>query len=126
LVREVQHSPYRLAEVEELEEQPCDEEALAIVRRRNHLGGLFSRFTELATAGKHRAQELVPQLNFEALVNMVASTLNLPAEEKQALLEIDQITERCDSLIPVLQRQLEALILVRSFEHLKPADPSKN
>ena len=126
LVREVQHSPYRLAEVEELEEQPCNEEDLNIVRRRNHLGGLFSRFTELATAGKHRAQELVPQLNFEALVNMVASTLNLPAEEKQALLEIDQITERCDSLIPVLQRQLEALILVRSFEHLKPADPSKN
>ena len=126
LVREVQHSPYRLAEVEELEEHPCDEEELAIVRRRNHLGGLFSRFTELATVGKHRAQELVPQLNFEALVNMVASTLNLPAEEKQSLLEIDQITERCDSLIPVLQRQLEALILVRSFEHLKPADPSKN
>jgi hypothetical protein len=57
---------------------------------------------------------------------MVASTLNLPVEEKQLLLEMDEVVERCDALIPILQRQLEALILVRNFEHIKPEDPSKN
>ncbi len=80
----------------------------------------------MATAGKYRAVELVPQLGFEALVNMVASTLNLPAEEKQMLLEMDDVAQRCDSLIPVLQRQLESLIVVRTYEHLKPEDPSRN
>jgi Lon protease-like protein len=126
LIREVQHSPYRLAEVELLEDSSSDEEMAEIIRRRNHLGGLFSRFTELATAGKYRSTELVPQLEFEALVNMVAATLNLPAEEKQQLLELDDIAQRCDVLIPVLQRQLESLIVVRNYEHLKPEDPSRN
>ena len=126
LVREVQHSPYRLAEVQLLEESLCDDRASEIIRRRNHLGGLFTRFTELATAGKYRAVELMPQLNFEATVNMVASTVNLPAEEKQALLEMDDLVQRCDVLIPILQKQLESLILVRKFEHLKPEDPSRN
>jgi len=126
LIREIQHSPYRLAEVEALLDEDCDDQSSDVIRRRNHIGGLFTRFTELATAGKYRAVELVPQLNFEALVNMVASTLNLPVEEKQLLLEMDEVVERCDALIPILQRQLEALILVRTFEHIKPEDPSKN
>jgi len=88
--------------------------------------GLFSRFTELATQGNYRARDLVPQLDFEALVNMVASTISLPVEDKQALLEMDEVTERCDVLIPVLRRQVETLILVRKYEHIKPADPTKN
>jgi len=126
LIREIRHSPYRLAEVEDLEDLSCDDSSPEVIRRRNHIGGLFTRFTELATGGKHREVELVPQLNFEVLVNMVASTLNLPAQEKQFLLEIDDITQRCDILIPVLQRQLETLILVRRFENIKPEDPSRN
>jgi ATP-dependent Lon protease len=96
------------------------------VSRRNHLGGLFTRFTELATDGKYRSGALVPQLDFEGLVNMVAATLNLPAEDKQALLEMNDLAQRCDALIPVMQRQLESLILVRKHEHLKPEDPSRN
>lgn len=126
LLREVRHSPYRLAEVEQLTDNAADENSVEIVRRRNHLAGLFSRFTELATKGKFRSRDLVPQLNFEALVNMAASTLNFPAEEKQVLLEMGDVSDRCDILIPVAQRQLEALILVRGFEHIKPKDASKN
>ncbi len=126
LIREVQRFPYRLAEVEPLDDTAADELQGDIIGRRNHLGGLFTRFTELAMEGKHRVVELVPQLGFEALVNMVASTLNLPAEEKQMLLEMDDVVLRCDSLIPVLQQQLESLIVVRTYEHLKPEDPSRN
>jgi Lon protease-like protein len=126
LIREVQHSPYRLAEVEPIADLACDDSSEEVIRRRNHLGGLFTRFTELASKGAHRAADLVPQINFEALVNLVASTSNMPAEEKQFLLEIDDITRRCDILIPFLQRQLETLIIVRRFERLKPQDPSRN
>ena len=126
LIREVRQIPYRLAEVKALEDLSNDDQLPEVIRRRNHLAGLFTRFTELATAGKYRAAELVPQLSFEALVNTVASILSLPPEDKQDLLELDHVTERCDVLIPVLQRQLEALILVRRFEHIKPEDPAMN
>jgi Lon protease-like protein len=126
LLREVQDSPYRIAEVELLEDRPWTEEAVEVVRRRNHIAGLFTRFTELVTNGKYRAPELVPQLNFEAMVHLVATSVDLPVEQKQALLELDDVRQRCDRLIPVLQRQLEALILVRAFGHIKPEDPSRN
>ena len=126
LIREVQQTPYRRAEVLTLHERCSDEKAAEVVRRRNHLGGLFMRFTELMTHGKYRAGDLVPQLDFESLVNVVASTLNLEPDDKQALLEIDDVVTRCDSVIPSLQRHLESLILVRQFEHIKPEDPNRN
>lgn len=126
LVREVEHSPYRLAEIELLEDQTCDDRADQVVNRRNHLAGLFCRFTELATSGKHDTAGIMPQLDFEALVNVVATALNLPAEEKQSLLEMDDIIDRCDVLIPAIQSQIEALTLVRAYEHLKPEVPRWN
>jgi Lon protease-like protein len=125
-VREVQHSPYRLVEVEKLEDTAYDERSADIIRRHNRLGSLFARFTELATGVKQKALELMPQLDFESLVNMVAMTLNLPIEQKQTLLEINAASQRCDVLIPVLQQQLETLVLVRKFEHIKPESPHLN
>ena len=126
LVREVNHEPYRLAEIEQIQDPLYDDDSHEILRRRNRLAGLFTRYTELATEGKYRAVELVPQLDFEALVNMVASTLSLPVQQKQSLLEMGDLVRRCDALFPFLQSQLEALILVRDYEHLKPEDPSNN
>jgi len=126
LLRQVREQPYRLWELERLEDAPLVEHAPDVVERRNHIGGLFTRFTELVTNGRYRAPELVPQLNFEAMVHLVASSVDLPVEQKQALLELDDVRQRCDELIPVLQRQLETLVLVRAFEHVKPEDPSLN
>lgn len=128
LIREIPHSPYRLAEVENLKDAACDEQSAEVIQRRNRMAGLFARFAELAASGsgKSRTAELVSQYNFETLVNTVAAALNLPAQEKQGLLEIDDLTQRCDVLIPVLRQQLETLILVRRFEHIKPTDPSRN
>jgi len=126
IIREVQHSPYRLVEVERVADAAYDEGSADIVERHNHLGGLFAKFTELATGVKQRAWELMPQLDFESLVNMVAMTLNLAIEQKQKLLEIDEASDRCDALIPVLQQQLETLMLVRAFEHIKPENPNLN
>ncbi len=125
-VREVPHSPYRLVEVEKLEETAYDEYSTEIIRRHNRLGSLFARFTELALGAREQAREFMPQLDFESLVNMVAMTLNLPVEQKQALLETSGASQRCDLLIPVLQQQLETLVLVRKFEHIKPENPHLN
>jgi Lon protease-like protein len=124
--REVQHHPYRMVEVERLNDTIADEHASGVLARQNHLGGLFARFTELATGVKQQALDLMPQLDFESLVNMVAMTLNLDIEQKQALLEIHDLLQRCDVLIPILQDQLETLALVHRFEHIKPENPSLN
>jgi len=126
IVREIQHSPYRLVEVERLEDAIDNEHTPDVLRRQNHLGGLFARFTELATGVKQQGLELMPQLDFESLVNMVAMTLNLDTEQKQALLEIHDLLQRCDVLIPILQQQLETLALVRMYEHIKPENPNLN
>lgn len=126
LVREIEHSPYRLAEVERIDESGSDDMSAAIIRRRNRLMGLFMRYTELAERGESRAAGLVPRRSFEALVNLVAATLNLPAEDKQRLLEIDDIAVRCDAVLPLLQRHVETLVLVRGWEHLKPDEPTRN
>jgi uncharacterized protein len=126
IVREIQHSPYRLAEVETLEDAPYDERSDDVLKRHNQIAGLFARFTELATGMKQHVLELMPQLDFESLVNMVAMTLNMDIEQKQALLELNETLQRCDVLIPVLQQQLETLVMVRRFEHIKPENPSLN
>jgi Lon protease-like protein len=126
IIREVQHSPYQLVEVERIEDVEYGERSPELIERHNHLGGLFAKFTELATGVNQQAMELMPQMDFESLVNMVAMTLNLAIDQKQALLEIDEPSERCDVLIPVLQQQLETLLLVRKFEHIKPENPHLN
>jgi uncharacterized protein len=126
IIREVQHSPYQLVEVEKIDDVQGDELPDEAISRHNQLGGLFAKFTELATGVKEHALELMPRLDFEALVNMVAMTLNLDIEQKQALLEINDPYQRCDVLIPILQQQLEALVLVRQFEHIKPEHPHLN
>jgi len=126
ITREIPHSPYRLVEIERIEDAVYNEHSVEILKRHNHLGGLFARFTELATGVKQQVLELMPQLDFESLVNMVAMTLNLEIEQKQALLEINEPAVRCDALIPILQQQLEALLLVRKYEHIKPENPGLN
>jgi Lon protease-like protein len=126
LLREIEHSPYRIAEAEPLQDILPDDKLPDIVRRRNHLAAAFIRFTELIGEAGTRSKELVPRLDFEALVNTVASTLEFPPGDKQALLELSDVVQRCDVLMQVLQVQLEALIIVRKFENIKPMDPSRN
>ena len=126
LKRVVRNTPYRLVEVEVLENAEFSEQSEEIVRRQNHLGALFSQFTELAAGMEPQAMKLMPELDFESLVNMVAMTLNFSMEQKQALLEIDELSLRCDMLIPILQQQLEALVIVRRYEQIKPENPSLN
>jgi uncharacterized protein len=126
IIREVQHSPYQLVEVEKIDDAISDALSDETIQNQHQLGSLFAKFTELATGAKQHAVELMPQMDLESLVNMVAMTLNLAIEQKQQLLEIDDPDLRCDILIPILQQQLEALILVRKFEHIKPEHPHLN
>jgi Lon protease-like protein len=126
IIREVLHAPYQMVEVESIEDPEFGALTEDLMVNHNHLGELFAKFTELATGANQHALDLMPQLDFESLVNMVAMTLNLPIDQKQVLLEIDSPSERCDMLIPILEQQLETLGIVRRFEHLKPENPHFN
>lgn len=126
LMRVVQNIPYRLVDVELLDDDAYAPDSEEVVHRQDVLGDLFSQFTELAAGMESQAMDLVPEIDFESLVNMVAMTLNLSMEQKQALLEISNIVLRCDMLVPVLRQQLETLNLVRRFEHVKPENPGLN
>ena len=126
IIRETQQFPYPMAEVEavpDLDRGDCSD---ALIVRHNRISGLFARFMELATCDDHDAEEIVPQMDFESLVNTVAMTLNITSEQKQGLLEMDDSFQRCDILNAILQQQIETLGLIRKFEHLKPDNPHFN
>jgi uncharacterized protein len=126
ILREVLHTPYQMVEVESMEEPEYGALTEELMVNHNHLGELFAKFTELATGANQHALDLMPQLDFESLVNMVAMTLNLAIDQKQLLLEMDNPSERCDMLVPILEQQLETLEIVRRFEHLKSENPHFN
>jgi len=126
IVRETQQFPYPMAEVEAVPELDYNNDSAAIISRHNRISGLIARFVELATDGNEDAVGVIPQMDFESLVNTVAMTLNIAVEQKQGLLEMDDILQRCDFLNAILQQQIETLGIIRRFEHLKPANPHFN
>jgi len=126
IIREVQKFPYPMVEVKPIADPECGEMTESLMERHDNLCKLFTRFTELATGADTHAMELMPQLDFESLINIVAMTLNLEVEQKQALLEMNELYQRCDALLPVLQQQVETLDLVQRFEHIRPENPNFN
>jgi len=126
IVRETQQFPYLMAEIEDVPDIGHDERSDALVTRHNRISELFARFVELATDGNREAGKIMPRMDFELLVNTVAMTLNITAEQKQGLLEMDDSFQRCDILDVILQQQIETLGIIRRFEHLKPDHPHFN
>lgn len=129
---ETQRFPYLMAEVENVRDISRDECSDALIVRHDRINGLFTRFVELAAEGammpeKNReAGRIMPQMDFELLVNTVAMTLNITSEQKQGLLEMDDLFNRCDLLCAILQQQIETLDIIRRFDHLKPDAPHFN
>ena len=126
IIRETQQFPYLMAEVEavpDLDRGDCSD---ALIVQHNRISGLFARFMELATYENHDTGGILPQMDFESLVNTAAVTLNISSEQKQGLLEMDDAFQRCDLLCAILQQQIETLGIIRRFEHLKPDNPHFN
>ena len=126
IVRETQQFPYLMAEVEDVPELGRDEHSDMLIARRGRISELFARFMELAADGSRETGSAIPQMDFELLVNTVATTLNISTEQKQGLLEMDDTLQRCDILNAILRQQIETLDIIRRFEHLKPEIPYFN
>ena len=126
IIRETQQFPYLMAEVETVSDIGCGGDSDAVSTHCNRISGLFARFVELATDGEGDTEGIVPQMDFESLVNTVAMALNITTEQKQGLLEMDDLFHRCEILNAILRQQIETLDIIRRFEHLKPDNPHFN
>ncbi len=95
---------------------------------------LLLRQQLLALVGEHfrlrSDQELdlsdLQTLEYETLVNSLASHLGFPVLHKQQLLQLDDLHQRGKQVARFLQMQIQEQGIVRKFQHLAPKDPSWN
>ncbi len=64
--------------------------------------------------------------SFEGLVNRIATSVALSAEEKQSLLELSDLAERAQALESALQEHISYWSAIHRFRNLSPKDPRVN
>ncbi len=121
IVHEVLHQPYRTARVVA---QPQQE------RTAEEAYGQRAWLAELAQQYLHYLpeQDGVPEIEtvgLEALTNALIMSLNLDVEEKQRLLENDDLIARAEEIGNDLQSRIESLRFLAPYRK-GGADPSKN
>jgi Lon protease-like protein len=121
IVDEVQGEPYRTARV--IVQPQHDRSATDAYAQRTWLA-------ELAKQYLHHLpdQDGVPEIEtvgLEALTNALIMSLNLETEEKQRLLEIDDLIARAESVGNDLQMRIESLRFLAPYR-TGGGDPSRN
>ena len=118
-----QDSPYRMAAVEPLAEllpDGLESDALA--------SGLISRFDTLTNSLGDPAEfaAFLRGANFQTVVNSICSSVLIPHEEKQRLLEMESLKSRAQAMLGILNQLLSQNELLADFDHLRPEDPEFN
>jgi ATP-dependent Lon protease len=104
----VQRDPYLVAKVEELPDQVEDSPELTALSR--NVQGTFSRIVEQAPYLPEELQVAVANIDDPStLSHLIAGSLRLPIEEKQALLEERNVGRRLRRLAEILARELEVI-----------------
>jgi Lon protease-like protein len=121
VVGEVSRDPYRMARVIVQREQERD--ITAAYAQRTWLAELSQQYLE------HLPDQVsVPEIEtvgLEALTNALIMSLNLDVQEKQKLLEIDDLISRADEVGRELQNRIEGLRFLKPYRR-KGGDPSHN
>jgi hypothetical protein len=121
--RVISDDPYRTVAATVLQDRvPA---ALALAAQREHLVSLAGDFFKLSSRGELDLSAL-QALDYESLVNSLASHLGLPPEHKQQLLELDDFELRGRQVARFLQSQIQESQVFRQFQHLSPKDPTRN
>lgn len=117
---EVSSVPYRTARViADPEKQRTAEEAYA---QREWLADLSRQY--LMYLPDQMAVPEIETVGLDALTNALIMSLNLDVEEKQKLLEIDDLIARAEKIGTELQNRVESLRFLAKYR--KGTDPSKN
>jgi len=125
LVDLVQEAPYLKARIEPLEDKTSIEnleiEALGI-----NLKKLAREVIELMPELPSAASELVESINHPGhLADLIAANIDVPLEEKQAVLETVEIKARMNLVLEVLNRKREILKLSNKIDSAVKGEMSK-
>ena len=104
----VRTEPYLVAEIEQLDDVVKPSAELTALTR--NVQATFAQIVEQVPYLPEELQLAVANIEEPgALANLIASALRLPTEEKQALLESDDVRVRLERLSAALARELEVL-----------------
>ena len=120
IVGEVPNTPYRTARVIAHPESP--REIADAYAQREWLADLSRQYLSYLPE-----QDSVPEIDtvgLDALTNALIMSLNLDVEEKQKLLEIDDLISRAEKVGTELQNRIESLRFLSPFR--RDIDPSRN
>ena len=70
--------------------------------------------------------ELMEEMEYESLVNTLSMAGPFRELEKQALLELSNITDRARKLETMLEEYLEVRKYYKSLKYIRPSDPKNN
>lgn len=122
LIEFVKEKPYRIARVRLLGDNRMDQPEDRDLRRRLISG--YKRFSGLEEDSEEL--EILEEAGFETLVNSVCSVLPLATEEKQRLLETDDVADRAEMTLEQVDNLLAQKEFVDAYAHLRPEDPLFN
>jgi Lon protease-like protein len=120
IVGEESHEPYRVARVIEAREAPAD--PAAAYAQRQWLADLSRQYLRYLPE-----QDSVPEIEtvgLDALTNALIMSLNLAIEEKQKLLELDDLIVRAERVGSELQNRIESLQFLHPYR--RESDPTRN
>lgn len=111
IVQMTQHEPFMVARVMLLPDvcDGCEQRMLPIVHRATDKLEQYVRLLFTPEGGKHFVVEL-PN-NPRVLANTIGAILQIPLIQKQKLLEIDDVLERLEAGLVLLEEEIERLLL---------------
>ncbi len=124
MTRFVKGKPYLQAQIEKIEApEKLDKEIEAMM---SNLVGQFSKVVELSPGLPPEMAQMAGSIQEAGtLADMVASTLNVTAEEKQKILETENIKKRLREVTRMLSHQLEILELGNKIQSQVKGDIDK-
>ena len=120
VVREISGSPYRVAQVvAQPELERAHDQSYA---QREWLADLSRQY--LKYLPDQMAVPEIETVGLDALTNALIMSLNVDVEEKQRLLEIDDLLARAEQIGTELQNRIESLRFLAPYR--RETDPSRN
>ncbi|HSO19114.1 MAG TPA: endopeptidase La, partial [Desulfosarcina sp.] len=119
-----QEKPFLIARVEHIKEQSAEGKEIEALM--TNLVNTFGRVVELSPGMPSEVAAMAKAINEPGtLANMVASTLNVDAQKKQSVLEIDDIKKRLRAVSRMVHEQLEILELGNKIQSQVKGDMEK-
>jgi len=126
VLRWAQEEPYLVAEVEEVPEAAGEPTAELTALMRN-VQQTFSAIVEQVPYLPEELQVAVANVDDPAaLTHLISSSLRIPTEEKQALLEQPDVTERLRILAQALARELEVISIGTGIQQKVQSELDRN